>query len=180
MGSSRWNKYRPAAVHQALFAAAHPQWWLEGFPFNGVTKADVNRNSKGQTFPQYSVCGSFTTSAADNTATEEKNLAGSYMMGWDWGPNRTVHKKEKWAQTENIHSQARGWASVPRKNTQVRTWYIHTTHTHPELRCYQKGVDGELRLRVYAQSMLNLQTVCNEPSRNLEMKNQIFRDLIHI
>lgn len=46
---------RPAAV----FTAAYSKWWLsEGFTLNGVTNVHVSINSKGLTFPQYSVCGS--------------------------------------------------------------------------------------------------------------------------
>lgn len=78
----------------AVFAAAYSKRWLsEGFPLNGVTRVHVSMNSKGQTFPKYSVCGSFPTSAADITVTKKKNLFVSYVMGRDWSKNKTAHKE---------------------------------------------------------------------------------------
>lgn len=56
------------------------------------------------------------------------------------------NRSQQSAQTENIHSQAHGRASVSHKNTQVRT---------SQHRCYQKGVDVQLCLKVYAKGIFS-------------------------
>lgn len=144
-----------------LFTAAYSEWWLgEGFPFNGVTKVHMNINSKGQTFPQYSVCGSFTTSAADITVTKKKNLVGSYMMGWDWSPKKKKKKSQQSAQTENIHSQAHGWACCSQEDAGKNMIYPHTKYT-PRAHTLSEGcrctaVSESLHLRYIFQNFLNI------------------------
>lgn len=92
--SSRWHKDRPSWGPPLCLLLLTPKQWLsEGFPLSGVTKVHVSMNSKGQTFPKYSVCGSFTTSAADITVTKKKNLFVSYVTGRDWSKNKTAHKE---------------------------------------------------------------------------------------
>lgn len=92
--SSRWHKDRPSWGQPLCLLLLTPN-------------ADLVRDSlwmawqrftwawipKGQTFPKYSVCGSFPTSAADITVTKKKNLFVSYVMGWDWSKNKTAHKE---------------------------------------------------------------------------------------
>lgn len=99
IGSSRWYKYRP---RWGLPLFIRPRLLLL------IPNGDSVRDSLLMVWQRFMwtwipkakpflsiLCGSFTTSAADIAVTKNKKLAGSCMMGWDWSPNKTVHKKQK-------------------------------------------------------------------------------------